>query len=843
VRPYALLYFYRRRLRIHGVQELLAGLGIAVAVALVFAVLVASGSIVGSATKVVRAVVGPATLQLRARGADGVDQRLLARVQRLPGIKQAAPLLEQTATIRGPHARRVTVDVAGANISLATLNGLAHTLPIAALSPGGIGLSQATANELGIVRGAPAGEVMLELRGRAIPLKVSAVLGAETFGALSRALVAVMPLTQLQQLAGLRGRITRVLVQAQPGRESSVRAELQALADSRLTVAPADQDVALLRQALRPADQASELFAAISALLGFLLAFNAMLLTIPERREMIADLRLDGLPRAAAAQMVIFQTLCLGLAASLVGLLGGLALSVGVFHQTPSYLSQAFTLGTSTVVAVAPLLLALLGGVLATCVASMVLLLDLRGRCAVDAVHFENGARGNASGNGQRWLLVLAVGMVALASVLFTLVPSAALFACVVLTLATVLAVPLTLTGVLHISGVIALRSKSTLLPLALVSLKARRLRSLALAATGAVALFGSVALGGSRSDLLRGIEGYIHSYVADASLWVVNPRDPTAVETLPSSYAARIASVPGVSDVRIFQDGYLNLGNRRIWIVARPAGAARELLRGQIVDGEADTAAARIDRGGWISVSKQIAKEHHLSVGQTLSLPTPTGNVRFKVAATTTNLTWSPGAILMNTTDYSRAWATSAPTALGVRLAPGANVTMVQAAVKRALGRTSAAEVLTPGDRAARTAAVGREGLSQLGEIATLLVLAAILAMAAALGSSIWQRHASVADLRIDGTEPRRLRRVLLIEAMLMLGAGCLPGAVAGSYGQVVIDGYLRHVTGFPVARIAAGLRPVEIFALVVAAVLGIVAIPVWMASRVSPALALNEE
>ncbi len=103
MRPGALLYLYRRRLRVHAVQELLAGLGVAVAVALVFATLVAAGSVAGSAGEVVHAVIGPASLQLRARSADGFDERLLTRVERLPGVKQAAPLLEQTATVARPN--------------------------------------------------------------------------------------------------------------------------------------------------------------------------------------------------------------------------------------------------------------------------------------------------------------------------------------------------------------------------------------------------------------------------------------------------------------------------------------------------------------------------------------------------------------------------------------------------------------------------------------------------------------------------------------------------------------------------------------------------------------------
>ena len=51
MRPYALLFIYRRRLRAQAVPELLAGLGVAIAVALVFAVVVANDSVVGSASQ------------------------------------------------------------------------------------------------------------------------------------------------------------------------------------------------------------------------------------------------------------------------------------------------------------------------------------------------------------------------------------------------------------------------------------------------------------------------------------------------------------------------------------------------------------------------------------------------------------------------------------------------------------------------------------------------------------------------------------------------------------------------------------------------------------------------
>jgi putative ABC transport system permease protein len=375
-------------------------------------------------------------------------------------------------------------------------------------------------------------------------------------------------------------------------------------------------------------------------------------------------------------------------------------------------------------------------------------------------------------------------------------------------------------------------------------SLQATTLRSLALAATGAVALFGSILLGGSRDDLLRGIGVDTRSYAADASIWVANPEDNVGtVDFLPDHYAARIAQIPGVATVRDFQGSFLVLGSRLVWIIARPPGANRALMNSQIIGGDATTAVARLDEGGWIAVSKQMADEQHVGVGDIFTLPTPAGDARFKIAATTTNFGWPPGALLMRAADYSHAWRTSAPTALGVDLMPGANVPAARSAIERELGPAGGLEVLTATERAAKFDALGSKGLSQLGEIATLLVLAAILAMAAALGSSIWQRRVSLAGLRLAGVRPPRLRRIVLLESTLMLSAGCVTGAVAGIYGQVVMDSYLKHIIGLPVASIAASPRPLEIVALVIAIVLVIATVPGWFASRVSPMLALDEE
>ena len=850
LRPRTLLYFYRRRLRAHGVQELLAGVGIAAAVALVFAAGVAQESIGGSTGRVVKAVVGPADLQLRSRSAEGFDEKLLARVEAVPGLARAAPVLERAIRIKGPNGRSASVYVAGTDISLAILNGLAHTLPVNALSAGAIGLSTTSAEELGVPRHGPGstGPVTLTVGGIRHTIPVSAVVGSEAAGALSQASVAVMPLQSMQSLLGAPGRVTRILVQSAPGQRQTVERGLRAIAGQRLIVSGTGEDVSLLDQALRPSGQASALFAVIGALLGFLFAFNAILLTVPERRQAIADLRLAGTTRAAIVQLTSFQALCLGAAASAVGIAGGYALSRWVFHQSTGYLAEAFTLSGATVVHGGIVLVAGVGGILVTWLACALPLIDLRSGAPPDAIYMHSGAPGDALSRRTRtWLSLLSLVLLVLTSVLYGAAPSTALLASATLALATVLAVPVAFAGVLAAAHALSDRApRMSSLALALSGLRGTTLRALALAATGAVALFGSIALGGARANLLSGIHTFAASYAGDAPVWVGEPASYQATEAFPDrGISERIRRLTDVRSVQRFEGAFLTVGPRRVWVLARPPGGAARVLASETLDGQSKltTEQRRLAAGGAIILSSQIASEHHTRVGATITLQTPTGARVYRVAGLVNNLAWPPGVVVMGLTDFTAAWGTSAPTALAVHPRAGVSATALAAQVRRALPAGSGLSVESAGAREQRIDGLTSEGLSQLGLISTLLVLAAIIALAAALASSINQRRGVLAGLRLAGAPPGRLRRILLLEAAIMLAAGCLTGALAGIYGQFVIDAYLRSITGFPVSGAGASLRPLAIFAVVLAAALALAAIPGWAASRVSPALALAEE
>jgi putative ABC transport system permease protein len=848
----ALLYFYGRRLRTHPVQEVLAGLGIAIGVALVFAVQVANSSITTGSSQIVHSIVGSANLQLRARSSAGFGESIISSVRALPGVEQVAPVLDLNATVKGPSGRAVGVQLVSASLTLASLDGLAHNIPLESLLPSAVMLPSATAHALGVSTTigpeitTPSPIVSLRVRGRAIPVKVGFVLGTDTVGELSNAIAVIAPLRLVQRIAGLPGRVTRLLVRSQPDEQQAVRRGLEKLAGGRLDVTAATNEVALLRQATTPNGQATGFFAFVSALVGMLLAFNAMLLSAPERRRVIADLRIQGARPRSLVMLLLFQSLCLGFVASVVGIFAGDLLSRSIFHETPGYLSAAFPLGTQTVIGWQPVVFSLTGGVIATCLAAAPPLFDLRRSRAIDGVYFEDGEPGQAMAESVRiWLFVVAIGLVVVSNgALLILGPNVAVVAIVGLALAALLAIPFSFTLVVRATQMVAARTRRlNMLLVATRALRATTARSLALAATGAIAVFGSVAAEGAHRDLLNGLYGDYSQYVSTADLWVTNQGDELATNSFPvGALSAQIARVPGVVAVRPYQGGFLNIGNRRVWAIARASSAPTMFPTGQIVEGDPKLATALLRAGGWIAVSQQIAQAAHVRVGQRLTLPTPTGAVSYRVAATTTNLGWAAGAIVLNDADYRRAWATTDLSALEIDVGRDTSSLAVKRAVEGVIGKDSGLRVQTSFGRAAQADVLAREGLGRLTQISLLLVVAAALAMAAAMGASIWQRRRSLASLRIQSFSPLQLRAILLFESTLVLGTGCLIGAAAGVYGHELIDRYLRLVTGFPAPFSPATPQMLETTVAILAATLIVLSVPGYMASRVPPSLALQE-
>jgi putative ABC transport system permease protein len=840
VKALNVLHLYRVRLRARLLQELFAIVGIAAGVALLFASQVASSSLSSSVAQLSHGIVGNATLQIVARDAHGFDERTLAKVRHIPGVRAAAPLLELNANAVGPKGSE-SVELVGADSSLSELGGslVHHTKLTPFAGFGAVVLPAPLAHTIGVTKFGE--EATFEVGGRVAQAPLYEQLHAKQIGALIQSPIAVAPLSFAQEMAGLGGRVSRILVEPAPGREAAVRGALVRLAAGRLNVESADFDEKLFARAAAATNQSTALFAVISALVGFLFAFNAMLLTVPQRRRLIADLRRDGYPPRTVIAVMMFDAVVLGVLASALGLALGEELSIHLFHSNPGYLSSAFAVGSQRVVSAQSIAIAVLGGMLAASVAVLSPLKDILSRDPLAAITQKEGG----SGKADRRLAVGGVLCLAAATAILLAAPKEAILGMVFLVGALLLLLPIPLDATLALVRRIAPAIVSAVPHVAVMELRAGRARAVAIAATGAIAVFGSVAIETAHGDLLHGLENAATDLNSFTDIWVSPSGSYNLLKTAPfnPSAQARLARLPGVRAVRIYRGGLLDIGERRVWVIAPPAAATPLLPASQIVEGDVRRATAEVRAGGWAVISQAIADEHHLHIGQSFVLPTPIPTT-VRVAALSTNIGWAPGAIIMSAGQYASAWGSTDASAYNVLLDPGVPPAQGRREVEKALGPSSRSglTVETAASHANQQRALSRQGLERLTQIATLILIAAVLAMAAAMGNMVWQRRPRLAKLKLEGFPRAELWRTILLESFLLLGVGCLSGAVFGLYGQQLLDRALANVINFPVVYSFGVLIALGSLALVTAAAVAIVAIPGYLAAGVPPAVALQD-
>jgi putative ABC transport system permease protein len=839
VRAGNLLHLYRVRVRARLVQECFAIVGIAAGVALLFASQVASQSLSSSVAQLSHGIVGNASLQLLARDPHGMPERLVGQVRRIPGVRVAAPLLEASADASGPQGTR-SVELVGADGRLKALGGalVARTElePFAGI--GAVLLPAPLAHSIGVTKFGR--EVTLRMYGRSVRAPLYEQLHEKQIGGLAASPIVVAPLFFAQEMTGLGHRVSRILVQAAPGAQTQVRAALAHLAAGRLNVQGTSYDERLFAKAASASNQSTALFAVISALVGFLFAFNAMLLSAPQRRRLIADLRRDGYPPATVIGVLLLDATLLGLVACALGLLLGDELSIHLFRANPGYLGSAFAVGTQRVVGWQSVAIALAGGMLAAILAVLSPLRDILARDPLAAITPKQSSTAFSSVVRTALLGVLCL---AAATAILLAAPKQAILGMVLLVAALLALLPAALALALAILARLARRVTGAVAHVAGMELSAARARGIGVAATGAIAVFGAVAIQGAHADLLKGLENAAHDENAYTDLWVAPPGAYNLLRTTPftATEQTQLAKLPGVRAVRLYRGGLLDWGQRRVWVIAPPAQASPLLPPSQILEGSRTQAQARLRAGGWAVLSEALAQEHHLHVGDPVTLPTPTPT-RVRVAALSTNIGWAPGAVTMTAAEYARAWGSSDASAYNILLAPGASPTTVAAAIRLTLGPTSGLAVQSAGAHAAEQDALSRQGLQRLSEIATLILLVAVLAMAAAIGNMVWQRRPRLAKLKLEGFPRSELWRTIVLESVILLGVGCLTGAAFGLYGQQLLDRALANVVNFPVVHSVAVLPAILSLAIVTTAAVVIIAIPGYLAAGVPPAVALED-
>src|SRR5215469_10379764 len=335
-----------RHLLRHPAQLALALAGLALGVATIVAVDVATASARRAFELSLQAVNGAATEQI-VGGPRGIDERLYAELRTAPPGGDAsgalyAPLVSGYVSVGERVLQLIGVDpFASAALDAGTARG-APTLAIRGATEvrewftreGAVVMSEALARELGI---GPQGNFELAVGGVRHRAVLIARLPDEDAGPGFDALL-LTDIAQAQEWLGAQGWLTRIDVRAPPGVPAAeFEAQLRAHLPAALTVRSTR---ALARETFAMTDAFTinlKAMSLLALLVGTLLIYSAVSFAVVQRRTIIGVLRALGATRREVLAVVVGEAAVLGVAGALCGLALGVLIGrglIGLVSQT-----------------------------------------------------------------------------------------------------------------------------------------------------------------------------------------------------------------------------------------------------------------------------------------------------------------------------------------------------------------------------------------------------------------------------------------------------------------------------------------------------------------------------
>lgn len=789
-----------RRLRRRPLAPLLSVVGIAAGAGLLFAVQLENTRLTASYQEAEAGLAGTADRQVIARSHSGFDQRLFHEVAAMPSVRAAAPLTQHDVVLE-VGGGKMDATLLGVDQRLRDLGGsLARQTIVDDPDESALGLymSATTAQRLGVGRG---GEVEVRYRGRSRPVLVARVLPDAEFGGLGKGGIVLAPLGTAQHLTGGQGRISRILV-ALDRKGSEVDQQLSRLAAKQgADLFHVGEQSKLLAQAAAPQQAGATLFSAISVLVGALLAFNAILLSVLQRRRELAVMRLLGAPVSTLVAGLLLEALLIGVTGTALGVTAAAVALAQSVQRTPVYLEAAFAFAPQALFPLSVVLVSSLVGVAATILAALYPARVASRIAPAEALRADGDLDGAKDVRRRRWRPAVAGALAIGGAGIALSAPAAGLPATVAFLAGSLFLLPLILSLAVRLVRR-TLPSPGGVLQLGAAELAAVPSRTAATAAIGAVTVLLLVLVGGLTKNIEDGTKSLNRDFWGYADLWLTADTRENVFITRPFNerWVQTLRRNPLVQRAVPYRGAFLNWDGRRVLAFGVSRGFGLQ-SRNELFAGDPARVGRALAGRDAVVMASSLARAHGLAVGDRFELPTPTGPRTVDLVGTISSYGWAPGAIAMDARRFADYWGDSAVSAVQVRLRSGVEPEGARRELEALIPPRAGLRLETATEGWQRANAITSESLSPLRRISVAVGLAAILAAVAVMLTAVAQRSRRLSALRALGMSSRQVYAALLGESALVMVIGAAFGLGVGLAAQALSVRWLSETAGFHIS------------------------------------------
>ena len=604
----------------------------------------------------------------------------------------------------------------------------------------------------------------------------------------------VMDIAPAQRALGRIGRLDRIYVYTQ-GDERDWRAVLAPLLPPGASILPAGTGTQDSRRMLGAFRWNLRMMSYATILVGAFLIYNTISAYIVRRRQQIGIARALGASRAMVRAAFLFEGAVFGVLGVAAGLVLGRLLAIGALDAVGQTVSALYVSSTPGEIAFRPwtIAIAAVSGIGVSVLSAWWPAREAAGVApteAMAAATLDYRVR-TASHRFTAAAVVLAV----LAGVLCLIppaerIPVGGYAALVCLIGAAAMISPRLSTTVLGLCGRWLAVPFGVVAGIAARGLAASLGRSsvivTAMAVATALIVGMAVMVGSFRETVVVWVE---HRLQADFYVSPAGGGGRGASATMSEDVAPRLEAVPGVLDVgryRTYPIRYAGtpatLGLADVALYHRHTGI-------EFLEGPAPEAIwPRLAAGDGVIVSELFSDRHRVRTGDTIRLPLGAEAVELRVAGVFYDYSGERGFVIGDRNALLRYLPDRRVSSLGVYLEPGADFEASREALVRAL---SGLEVVVTPSRTLRERSIETfdRTFAITWALEAIAIFVAILGMAEALLNLVFDRRAELAQLRMQGASMGQIRGLILVQAGLLGLAACLLGLVLGvAWSQVTL-------------------------------------------------------
>jgi putative ABC transport system permease protein len=809
--PNLLRHISLRHIRFQKVHVLMTVTGICLGVAAIVSIGIVNKSVLRSFEDSINRVTGRAALQVTG-AASGFPEDLIDRVQKVPGVEYAVPVIDTQGILVGARERALMilgVDVLqDSNIRNYKLTDESADIPDPLLflaRPDSILLTRELAEREGI-------RIDQRIRVQTVrgirTFRVRGLLDPEGLAKVMSGNIAVMDYPAAQMAFGKEGRIDRIDVSLMRGEDlETVRGRIKDALPAGYGVVTPEGRTRQVELLVSRFQKNINLISFIAVFVGMYLIYNAVSISVVQRRKEIGILRALGTTRRQIIALFLGETFVTAIAGSALGVCVGIFFARSVIGAVGRTVSELYLRTSISEMAVSGTGLAagFATGIVASLAAALFPALTSTRISPVSAIRaVPYSEEGFISGWKLRLVSICCVAAAAALLILYIAAPSSLLHttagmfaATILLLLGTSLAIPSALQGFLAFF-------RRTLSPhigaagrLAGLNLQ----KNIGRNAVAAAAVFFGISVFVSSAGIIystkKSVLEWIDSYVrGDIIVTSGHPIASTGAQNIPMPVEMwkDIEKVPGVLSADPFRKVYIEYKSRRILLLTLDIERRIQYSPFKIAAGKREDFARLLPNRDYVAVNEALAAQEHLKPGDTMMLPTPEGPVPFRVAVINVDYSSDSGSLLMDVRTYQRYWKEYLADSFSVRVKNKEQVGAVRDEIAGRFGRDRRLFVLPAREFKNEIKKVIDQGFAVNRAINIITMLIACLGIIVTLLASVLERTREIGILRSIGMLRSQVSRVVVVESLLLGVIGGVLGAGTGMIiGWMSLEGFLR--------------------------------------------------